>query len=755
MGSLARPGYGGVTRSGSGAHRRILYGAGGLPGGSRGLRPVGACLPVPRGGGFGTDFRLQLSPSLPILAIFAVAAVEPPSGAMSIVLEQLTKRYAGHPVVNGVSLTAADGELHVLLGPSGSGKSTLLRMIAGLADVDGGRVVLHGRDVTDLPPARRGVGFVFQSYALFRGMTAAENVEFALRIRGVKAAERRRRRDELLEMVGLTGLGGRSPRQLSGGQQQRVAIARALAHQPEVLLLDEPFGALDARVRLDLRRTVRTIQRELRITTLFVTHDQEEAFELADRVAVMNFGRLLEEGPPDELYLRPATEFVATFLGTANLMVGECAPDGVRLGPVHFPLNTRAGETPSEPRRVQVLFRPEDVALRESAEALTRLSCPPLGRAVVEQRTFVGSYERLRLRLPPLPGVRAIAPPVPFGSDDIAVEVTRTPDEARRYPLATGDASWVGVRRVHALEHPGLRMVLLADGTPPSRAAVALGAQLARLSHARVLVLGHRPGPAGLPRLAAGARGGTERAERAQQSSRPVTHPAAPALAAGASVGGGGAGAADQDLELLLQQVRETLGSGLAALETRSTPELPAVAVADEEARQGVDLLVVGSPARDAGDMVERLLEGGARNLLLAPSQAAATVERLLICVAIGEPGKADVSFTGRLARHLGAEVTVLTVLPEAARDGGAERFLASCVRTLGRQGVAATTRTRVGLPTEQILAERQEGRHDLLVLGAPLPRADGRISLSGVMARLLREAAVPVLIVRSPEAAG
>src|SRR5437588_12281784 len=236
-------------------------------------------------------------------------------------------------------------------------------------------------------------------------MTAAENVEFALRIRGVKAAERRRRRDELLEMVGLTGLGGRAPRQLSGGQQQRVALARALAHQPEVLLLDEPFGALDARVRLELRRTVRAIQREVGITTLFVTHDQEEAFELADRVAVMNFGRLLEEGPPEELYLRPATEFVATFLGTANLMVGECSADGVRLGPVRFPLSTRGNETAAEPRRVQVLFRPEDVALRDSAEALARFSCPPLGQAVVEQRAFVGSYERLRLSLPPLPGV--------------------------------------------------------------------------------------------------------------------------------------------------------------------------------------------------------------------------------------------------------------------------------------------------------------------------------------------------------------
>src|SRR6202158_1862769 len=398
----------------------------------------------------------------------------PPPPPMSIVLEHLTKRYAGHPVVNGVSLQAGEGELYVLLGPSGSGKSTLLRMIAGLADVDAGRVLLHGRDVTDLPPARRGVGFVFQSYALFRGMTAAENVEFALRIRGVKAAERRRRRDELLEMVGLTGLGGRTPRQLSGGQQQRVALARALAHQPEVLLLDEPFGALDARVRLELRRTVRTIQRELRITTLFVTHDQEEAFELADRVAVMNFGRLLEEGPPEELYLRPSTEFVATFLGTANLMVGECAGDGVRLRPVRFPLATSGGETAGAPRRVPAHVRPEDVALRDQ---------PP----------FVASYGPRRLRLPPLPGVRPIAPAVPFGSDEILIEATRPQTEARAHKLQAGDKAWVGVPRVPALVHPGLRLLLLADGTPASQAAVALGGQLARLAHARVTVLGHHP----------------------------------------------------------------------------------------------------------------------------------------------------------------------------------------------------------------------------------------------------------------------
>ncbi|HEY0782605.1 MAG TPA: ATP-binding cassette domain-containing protein, partial [Thermoanaerobaculia bacterium] len=555
---------------------------------------------------------------------------------MSIVLEHLTKRLAGHPVVNGVSLTVGDGEFFVLLGASGSGKSTLLRMIAGLSDIDAGRVSLHGRDVTDLPPAKRGVGFVFQSYALFRGMSVAENVEFALSIRGVSRAQRRRRRDELLELVGLTGLGLRMPRQLSGGQQQRVALARALAHQPEVLLLDEPFGALDARVRLELRRTVRAIQRELKVTTLFVTHDQEEAFELADRLAVMNFGRLLEVGPPEELYLRPETEFVATFLGTANLMVGACAGNEVCLGPVRFPLATRA-EQPEGGRRVQVLFRPEDVAVKDSAEAL---SCPELGRAVVDQRAFVGSFERLRLRLPPLPGVRAIAPPAPFGSDEIVIEAARSQDLARRYPLAAGDTAWVGVRRVHALVHPGLKLLLLTDGSPRSRAALAFGGELARLAHARVTVL---------------ARG------------------------------------ASRSIEEHLQAAREQLGSGLAALDARAAGASLAdvvEAVAEDAARQPADLLVTALQGREKERIgfLERLLAAGGHHLLLAPEPAGGALpgapSRLLICVAVGEPGKEDVSFAGRLARHLGAEVTILTVLPAAVRgeratEALAERFLA------------------------------------------------------------------------------
>src|SRR5258706_6932951 len=222
---------------------------------------------------------------------------------MSIILDQLTKRYEGPPVVNQLSLEIANGELFALIGPSGSGKSTVLRMIAGLNTVDEGRIVLHGRDVTLATPQQRGVGFVFQHYALFQHMSVADNIEFALRVRKVSGKQRRTRRDELLGLVGLAGLGKRLPAQHSDGQQHRGALARALAHQPEVLLLDEPFGALDAKIRTDLRRTLRQIQRELRITSIFVTHDQEEAFELADRIGVMNFGRLLEVGPPEEFYL--------------------------------------------------------------------------------------------------------------------------------------------------------------------------------------------------------------------------------------------------------------------------------------------------------------------------------------------------------------------------------------------------------------------------------------------------------------------
>src|SRR6187397_2772764 len=282
---------------------------------------------------------------------------------MSIVLDQVTKRYQAQAVVNDVSLNVRQGEFLVLLGPSGSGKSTLLRAVAGLTEVDHGRVSLHGRDVTHVNARERQVGFVFQHYALFRHMTIGENIEFALRVRRVKGAERRARRKELLKLVALEGMDDRLPAQLSGGQQQRVAVARALAHRPEVLLLDEPFGALDAKIREEFRRTIRQVQRELGITTVLVTHDQEEAFALADRIGVMNLGRLLEVGQPHDLYAQPATRFVATFLGAANLLLAQQGPEGLRFGSTPVDATVRQPLPTGREHEVVTVLRPEEIEL--------------------------------------------------------------------------------------------------------------------------------------------------------------------------------------------------------------------------------------------------------------------------------------------------------------------------------------------------------------------------------------------------------
>lgn len=245
---------------------------------------------------------------------------------MSIEAHGIIKAFGAFAALNGVDVNVPQGKLVALLGPSGSGKTTLLRIIAGLEfpDPGSGRVLFHGEDVTDLPAGKRRVGFVFQHYALFKHMSVFENVAFGLRVRSRRErpskeaiAERVHR---LLELVQLEGLAGRYPSQLSGGQRQRVALARALAVEPKVLLLDEPFGALDARVRKDLRRWLRRFHDEIQLTTIFVTHDQEEALEIADEVVIMNQGRVEQVGTPQEVYDRPATPFVYQFLGNVNVL---------------------------------------------------------------------------------------------------------------------------------------------------------------------------------------------------------------------------------------------------------------------------------------------------------------------------------------------------------------------------------------------------------------------------------------------------
>ena len=253
-------------------------------------------------------------------------------------LEALSRRFGAVQALDGLDLDLNPGELVALLGPSGCGKTTALRILAGLEDADSGRVLVGGKDITNVPANRRDMGMVFQAYSLFPHLTAVENVEFGLSLRRQAAAVRRQRAHDMLELVGIAAQANRYPQQLSGGQQQRVALARALAIQPQVLLLDEPLSALDAKVRIQLRDEIRRIQIEVGTTTLFVTHDQEEALALADRVGVMREGRLEQLGPPEEIYRTPATSFVAEFVGLSNRLPGRVVDDAVEVLGARLPL---------------------------------------------------------------------------------------------------------------------------------------------------------------------------------------------------------------------------------------------------------------------------------------------------------------------------------------------------------------------------------------------------------------------------------
>ncbi|GGP02325.1 ABC transporter ATP-binding protein [Nonomuraea glycinis] len=288
--------------------------------------------------------------------------------------------------LDGLDLTIEPGEFVALLGPSGCGKTTALRCVAGFERPDSGAVLVDGKDITDVPANKRDAGMVFQSYSLFPNLNARDNVAFGLRVRRVPVAVRRAKADELLELVGLPTHADRFPHQLSGGQQQRVALARALALEPRVLLLDEPLSALDAKVRVALREEIRRLQLDLGITTIFVTHDQEEALSIADRVAVLRDGRLEQVGAPAEVYDRPATPFVAEFVGTMNHLVGQASPEGTVTVLGHtLPID---GPSPDSPE-VDVLIRPEAVQVTPAED----------GEAEVLVASFRGSSVRLRLAL--------------------------------------------------------------------------------------------------------------------------------------------------------------------------------------------------------------------------------------------------------------------------------------------------------------------------------------------------------------------
>lgn len=305
--------------------------------------------------------------------------------AATVEFQRLRREFGPTVALDGLDLTVRPGELLALLGPSGCGKTTALRMLAGFEHPDSGRVLVDGEDVSRVPAHRRDAGMVFQSYSLFPHLDALDNVAFGLRMRKVRTAERRARAAELLDLVGLADKGGRFPHQLSGGQQQRVALARALALRPRVLLLDEPLSALDAKVRLSLREEIRRLQQELGITALFVTHDQEEALSMADRVAVMHAGRLEQCATPSELYGRPATAFVAEFVGTMSRIPGRLAQDTVEVLGQRLPVD---GPVPTA-TEVDVLVRPEALRVRAEADGTSR----------VVATSFLGAVVRITVRL--------------------------------------------------------------------------------------------------------------------------------------------------------------------------------------------------------------------------------------------------------------------------------------------------------------------------------------------------------------------
>ncbi|PPF65499.1 spermidine/putrescine ABC transporter ATP-binding protein [Clavibacter michiganensis] len=321
------------------------------------------------------------------LATRSAARTDPKTRGAGATVEfrSIVKEFPGHRALDGVDLTLQPGEFVALLGPSGCGKTTALRVLAGLEDATGGSITIDGDDVSGLPANRRDIGMVFQSYSLFPHLTVLSNVEFGLRMRKVEKGERRTRALEALEMVGLGAHAERYAHQLSGGQQQRVALARALVTEPRVLLLDEPLSALDARVRVQLRDEIRRIQIDLGITTLFVTHDQEEALAVADRVAVMRAGTIEQIGAPEELYTRAKTSFVAEFVGLSNRLDGVIETPGVvTVEGVVLPLIDQAAPIGA----VSAYVRPEDVVF--ASEGIS---------AEVVSSSFLGSFRRSTVRL--------------------------------------------------------------------------------------------------------------------------------------------------------------------------------------------------------------------------------------------------------------------------------------------------------------------------------------------------------------------
>jgi sulfate transport system ATP-binding protein len=614
---------------------------------------------------------------------------------MSIVLENLTKRYGTQTVVRHVSLEIAEGELFVLLGASGSGKSTILRMVAGLTTCDDGRVLINGKDVTHWAPQPRGTGLVFQNYSIFRHMTLAQNIEFGLRIRKMPTAQRVKRREELLDLVGLAGFGDRYADQISGGQQQRVALARALAYEPSVLLLDEPLGALDVKIRAQLRRSLKEIQRRLHVTTLLVTHDQEEAYELADRIGVMERGILLEVGVPEQLYTRPKNLYVASFLGGGTVLGGRVANGTACFGSVSLPIP--ADVPHEEGATVELLFRPEHVSLSTEQP---RTDLPVLGRGQVYEQTFSGALRRLRLRLPRLAGTRQIAPAVGFGEDHFIIETIVPADHS-----LPAEELWVTLRGWTILQQAPPRLLVVQFGSGP-RACLEAAHALANSVRASVTVLSLTPedSPANLRESVA-----------------------------------------DQARQVGLTDFEVQTGSGNLSQQ-----------IAAQSANALYEMVILPRNVADSRSKLNKevfaFLARADIPVLVIGKEAKPQVSRILICTAAGEPGKSDIRIGGRLARYVGATVTLLHI---TRLNGEARPLVHKHLKQASSTLSALDVKNEIVIRSEPNTADgilRAAAEHDLVVIGRHGPQARSVFGRDDITLRVLARAPTPVLVVPPEE---
>jgi sulfate transport system ATP-binding protein len=351
----------------------------------------------------------------------------------AVSVRNLSKRFGATMVLDDINFDVTEDEIVVLLGASGSGKTTILRIISGLEMPGTGQVILHGKDVTDVPARLRGTGVIFQSYALFPKMNVEQNIAYGLKLRRRSKNEIRETIDRLVEMVHLEEHRKKFPSQLSGGQQQRVAIARALAYKPEVLLFDEPFGALDAQIRTSLRREIRSLLKSIRVPSIFITHDQEEALELGDRIAVLNSGRIEQIATPYEVYTKPATEYVATFLGSANILQGHIRGRTFQSEEISLDIGDEYDFVDGQ--AAKLVIRPEDVFLRRPENLMQNYQ--KLTDGVIEEMSFVGAFERVGVRL--------------MSHNDRSLIATRPKTETAAFHLVPGQQVTVGVVRFRIL----------------------------------------------------------------------------------------------------------------------------------------------------------------------------------------------------------------------------------------------------------------------------------------------------------------